>query len=627
MERIYTTQTTEKIGQQVKLQGWVETIRDHGKVVFVMLKDIKGVIQCVGVNIFKDISEGYVIEIEGLVKERPEHLKNTSIETGTVELEVSSFNILSKSSELPIPLNTDGYEISEEVRLKYRYLDLRRERVQKVMKLRSSFSQALREAMINRDFIEIETPILSKATMEGARDFIVPSRYNPGKFYALPQSPQQYKQLLMVAGLERYFQMARCIRDEDLRADRGYEFTQLDVEMSFVTQEDILSTLQSVVVEAVKKVGGKLKTEEFPVYSYQQAMEQFGADKFDLRTEEEKKDGVLAFAWVNRFPFFKKVNKGDVYDEQDSKSEWVFTHNPFSSPIPEHKQIHLAGENVAEIIADQYDLVCNGYEIGSGGIRAHDPELLKATYKIMGYDEKGIQESIGHMVSAFEYGAPPHGGIALGLERLIMLLAGETSLKEVVAFPMTATGKTAIMDAPSPVPAQTLKDLHLQVSDKGDETVLKIRQLLDSNNVDYQFLEHEEVRTSEEAAKVRKTKVSDGAKAMLIKSKEYTNKYLMIVIPADAQLSLNKVNQIFSEEFEIAPKEDIEEYTGIKMGGVPPFGRIMGIEVYFDKRMWSKETSAFNCGRKDRSIIMKAEDLIKYAQPNKISSECDFVEE
>ncbi|MCK9368555.1 OB-fold nucleic acid binding domain-containing protein [Candidatus Dojkabacteria bacterium] len=623
MQRTYTKNTTEKIGEKVVLKGWVDTIRDHGKVVFVMLKDITGVVQCVGVGVFKDIAEGYVIEIEGKVKEREERLQNKNIETGKVEIEVESFKILAKSKELPIPTNTNGYEISEESRLKYRFLDMRRDRVRNVMKLRAAFSHALRQAMIAREFTEIETPMLGKATKEGARDFIVPSRYNPGKFYALPQSPQQYKQLLMVAGLEKYFQLARCIRDEDLRADRGYEFTQLDIEMSFVTQEEVRDTMQDVLVEAIKKVGGKLQTEKFPVLTYAEVMEKYGSDKFDIRSEKEKKDGVLAFAWVNRYPFFKKVE--DKYEEGDSKSGWVFTHNPFSSPIPEHKEMHLKGEKVGEIVADQYDLVCNGYEIGSGGIRANDPELLKATYKIMGYSEKEIEDSIGHMLSSFEFGAPPHGGVAFGIERLVMLLANEVSLKEVVPFPMTASGKTAISEAPSEVSAQTLEDLHIALTDKGDETIYEIRKLLDENKVEYKFLEHEEVRTSEQAAKVRGTKLSDGAKAMIVKSTEYMNKYAMIVIPADVQLSLEKVSKILGEKYEVAPKADIEKYTGIQMGGVPPFGRILHIETYFDKSMFSKTISAFNCGRKDRSMVIATKDLIKYAQPNKISSTSDFV--
>jgi len=305
--------------------------------------------------------------------------------------------------------------------------------------------------------------MLTQSTKEGARDFIVPSRFQPGKFYALPQSPQQYKQLLMTAGFERYFQFARCIRDEDLRADRGFEFTQLDLEMSFVERDDVIHTVEDMMKLAVKAVGGKLKDEEFPVFTYEQAMEQFGADKFDLRTDEEKKQGVLAFAWVVDFPFFKKVNKEDLAEVADGKSGWTFTHNPFSAPQAEFIKDHLEGKNLDKILATQYDLVCNGYEAGGGSIRAHTPQVLKATFRNMGYSDAEIEESVGHMLRAFEIGTPPHGGIALGIDRLAMILAGETSLKEVTAFPMTSTGRTAVMSAPSDVEPGLLDELGLEI--------------------------------------------------------------------------------------------------------------------------------------------------------------------
>jgi aspartyl-tRNA synthetase len=314
-----------------------------------------------------------------------------------------------------------------------------------------------------RTFTEVETPILTQTTKEGARDFVVPSRLNPGKFYALPQSPQQYKQLLMTAGVERYYQIARCIRDEDLRADRGFEFTQVDLEMSFVEQQDVMDTVEAVVTEAVKAVGGKLKSEPFPVYTYEEAIKQFGADKFDLRTEDEKKENVMAFAWVVKWPFFKKVDKSDAAEVADGKSGWTFTHNPFSTPMPEYLEQHLKGENVGEILTSQYDLVCNGYEAGGGSIRAHQPEVLKATFKIMGYSDAEIEAGVGHMLEAFAVGTPPHGGIALGLDRHIMMLAGETSLKEAIAFPMTSSGKTAIMSGPTALAEEQLKELHIKV--------------------------------------------------------------------------------------------------------------------------------------------------------------------
>lgn len=462
-ERTLIGKTPNKVGEVVTLKGWVATKRDHGKITFIDLRDYTGSVQCVGYKMMGELTTESVISITGLIKARPEKMVNKDSETGTVEIEVQEYEVLNKAKELPIQVEGDGYEIKEEVRLKYRYLDLRRNRMRKTLRMRSALIQAFREYLFEKEFVEVETPMLSLATKEGARDFIVPSRFNPGKFYALPQSPQQYKQLLMTAGVENYFQVARCIRDEDLRSDRGFEFTQLDLEMSFVEQKDVMETVEAMTKFAVKKVGGKLKDETFPVFTYDEAIQKFGADKFDLRTEEEKKAGVLAFAWVVSFPFFKKVDIADAAEVADGKSGWTFTHNPFSTPIPEHVEQHIAGKDVAQIVTAQYDLVCNGHEAGGGSIRAHRPEVLKATFKIMGYSEEETQQSIGHMLEAFEVGTPPHGGIALGLDRLVMMLAGETSLKEAIAFPMTSTGKTAVMDAPEAISEKQLKELHIKV--------------------------------------------------------------------------------------------------------------------------------------------------------------------
>lgn len=458
-------ETLSCINQTVTISGWVQTIRDHKKIVFLDVRDSSGVIQVVGGPELSQVSLESVVTITGLIKKRPEKLVNPALATGTIEMEAKEFVLENKAHPLPIPVH-EGKATNEEMRLKYRYLDLRREDMQKALRLRSQFVHALRTSLIEKGFIEVETPILSASTKEGARDFIVPSRHQPGKFYALPQSPQQYKQLLMVAGLEKYFQFARCFRDEDLRADRGFEFTQLDIEMSFVKQEDVMRTVEELVKKAVKAVGGKLKDETFPVYTYEEAMEKFGADKFDLRTDEEREANVQAFAWVTRFPFFKKVDKEDKAELEDGKSGYTFTHNPFSAPIPEHEEWLLKGEHVEEILTTQYDLVCNGLEAGGGSIRNHRPEALKAVYTIMGYSDEEINASIGHMLEAFTYGAPPHGGIALGIDRLVANLLGEHSIKEVVAFPQTSSGKTAVMDAPAEVAEEKLKELGLDLIKK-----------------------------------------------------------------------------------------------------------------------------------------------------------------
>ncbi len=465
MPRTLILDTLSLVGQTVTLCGWVDSKRDHGKVTFIDLRDRSGKIQAVGIQgKLSELSTESVIEVTGPINARGEKSINPNLPTGSIEIFVEDYKVLNKAAELPILVEGDGREVNEEVRLKYRYLDLRRERLQRILRLRSQLYQALRRELDAKDFTEVETPMLTKSTKEGARDFIVPSRFNPGQFYALPQSPQQYKQLLMAAGVENYYQFARCIRDEDLRADRGFEFTQLDLEMSFVTQEELMAHVETVVKNAVTAVGGQLQQQTFPVIEYPAAIAKYGADKFDLRSDAEKAAGVLAFAWVVRFPFFKRVDKKDVAEVRDGKSGWTFTHNPFSRPTDESLADHMASTNIDSIITAQYDLVCNGYEVGGGSIRAHEPEVLRQTFKIMGYSDSEIEASIGHMLEAFKYGAPPHGGIALGLDRLVMLLAGETSLKETIAFPMNSTGHTSIMDAPSPVSAEQLQELGIKIA-------------------------------------------------------------------------------------------------------------------------------------------------------------------
>ncbi len=454
MKTLSVIQTINKVDQEVELYGWVESIRDHKKVIFIDLRDRTGIVQVVGNETFKEISTEDVIYIKGIVKSRPEKLINEKIPTGKIEIEAKEYKILNKTKPLPLPVNSEGYEIDEEVRLKYRYLDLRRPRLYKNLALRSKFIDLIRQYLFRHDFLEIETPILSETTPEGARDFIIPSRLQPGKFYALPQSPQQYKQLLMVGGIERYFQIARCFRDEDPRADRAYgEFTQLDLEMSFVEREDIMNLIENMIIEVYEKLGIPIKQKPFPVFTYQEAMKKFGADKFDLRTDEEKKKNIQAFAWVIDFPFFEKTEDGG----------WTFTHNPFSAPLPKYMDDLLNKKNIPNILTSQYDLVCNGYEVGGGSIRNHRPEALKAVFEIMGLTEEEINKKFGHMIEALSYGAPPHGGIAPGIDRLLTCITGEPSLREVIAFPMTSGGRTAVMSAPSEIDENKLKELGIKV--------------------------------------------------------------------------------------------------------------------------------------------------------------------
>lgn len=453
----------QKQGEQVTIAGWVAARRDHGKLIFLDVRDATGVAQVVvsGKNeaayeIANALREEWVVTIEGTVKERPESMRNADIPTGSVEIPAENIVVLNEAQTPPFPLDTDGLDIDEELRLQYRYLDLRRSRLQRNIRLRSEFVDRIRQFLFTRQFAEIETPLLTKSTPEGSRDFVVPSRLHQGKFFALPQSPQQYKQLLMVAGFEKYFQIARCLRDEDLRADRGFEHTQIDMEMSFVNEGEVRALDEEMMTTVFEAMGYTIKEKPFPVFTYAQAMEQFGADKFDMRTDEDKANNVMAFAWVVDFPMFEK----------DKEGKWTFTHNPFSMPKEEHIQDLLNGENLESIIAQQYDLVCNGYETGGGSIRAHKPEILKAVFKVLGYNDEQIEEQFGHMLKALSCGAPPHGGIAHGVERLMMIIAGEAYLREVQAFPQTSSGRTSVTDAPSDLSIEQLKELGISIIEK-----------------------------------------------------------------------------------------------------------------------------------------------------------------
>ncbi|MCB9810927.1 MAG: aspartate--tRNA ligase [Candidatus Nomurabacteria bacterium] len=462
MERILIGSLSEHIDKEVTIKGWVDVARLQGKMAFFDFRDRSGKVQGVVfgkpevLEIAKELKSEYVVAVTGKVNKRPEKMVKEGVQNGDIELEITGIDVLAESDTPPFDLGEDSINKDEEVRLKYRYLDLRTERMQKNIRIRSEFVRRCRNFLMDQDFVEIETPILTESTPEGSRDFVVPSRHNPGQFYALPQSPQQYKQMLMTAGFERYVQIARAIRDEDLRADRGYEHTQIDVEMSFVERNDVMRTIEDMITSVVESMGYTIKHKPFPVVTYADSIEKYGDDKFDLRTEEDKKNGVLAYAWVVDFPFFEKTDKGT----------WTFSHNPFSMPKAEHLEWLLKGENIDKILTTQYDLVCNGYEAGGGSIRAHKPEILEAVYKIMGNSEEEMQDKVGHMLEAFKYGTPPHGGIALGVERNVMNLTGEEALREVQAFPMTRKGQTAVMNGPKSLEIEQLLELGISVDKK-----------------------------------------------------------------------------------------------------------------------------------------------------------------
>ncbi len=461
MKRTLIKDTVNNVGQEVKVMGWANNIRTHGKIIFLDLRDISGTLQIVFaadknsklMKEAKELKPEYVIEITGEVNQRPKGTENPDLLTGKVELLAKELNILSPAKTLPFSIDGDGYDISEEKRLKYRYLDLRRSRLKKNLKLRQEVIHFVRDFLKSKEFFEIETPILTKSTPEGARDFLVPSRLQPGKFYALPQSPQQYKQLLMVAGFEKYFQIARCFRDEDPRADRQAEFTQIDMELSFVSQEDILTLIEEMIIGLVKNIFPQkhiLQT-PFPRLQYKEAMEKYGSDRPDLRKDKKSPD-ELAFAFIIDFPMFE-------WSEEEKR--WKSVHHPFTRPQTEN--IVEIKNNPEKILAHQYDLVLNGYEIGGGSLRSYKKEVLEAVFEIMGHTKSEIQEKFGHLLEAFEYGVPPHGGIALGLDRLISLLVNEPNIREVIPFPKTGDSRDLMMNTPSEVSKEQLKELCLEI--------------------------------------------------------------------------------------------------------------------------------------------------------------------
>ena len=451
MKRIFVEETINKIGEKVKVSGWVNVRRDHGKIIFIDLRDRTGLLQVVFAgDIVKkadQLRSEWVVSIEGKIKERPKNLKNPKIETGAVELEAEELEILNEAKTPPFEIGAKD-EINEEIRMEYRYLDLRSPKMQKNLIKRSEVLRFLNDYLKDQKFVEIETPALTKGTPEGAREFVVPSRKHPGKFYVLPQSPQQFKQLLMVAGFERYFQIARCFRDEDSRGDRQPEFTQLDVEMSFVEENDVMSLIEETMIKLVKNIFPEknIFNEPFPKLDYDEAMEKYKTDKPDLRKDKDNPD-ELAFAWVVNMPLFE-------YSKTEKKL--VSSHHPFTSP---------ATTNINQpekLKAKAYDLVLNGYEIGGGSIRIHQRELQNKIFEILGLKEAEIEARFGHMLKAFEYGAPLHGGIALGLDRLLMILMNEPSIREVIAFPKTGDDRDLMIGAPSDISENQLKEIHIK---------------------------------------------------------------------------------------------------------------------------------------------------------------------
>lgn len=575
--------TEEFLNEKVTLKGWVHNRRDLGGLIFVDLRDREGIVQIVfnpdfseeALQVAETVRSEYVVEVQGVVTKRDAETINPKIKTGQVEVQVSNIEIINKSETPPFSINEENVNVDENIRLKYRYLDLRRQELAQTFKMRHQTTRSIRQYLDNNGFFDIETPVLTKSTPEGARDYLVPSRVHEGEFYALPQSPQLFKQLLMISGFDKYYQIVKCFRDEDLRADRQPEFTQVDIEMSFVDQEDIIAMGEDMLRKVVKDVKGIDVSGPFPRMTYAEAMDRFGSDKPDTRFGMElinvsqlgkemnfkvfkdtvdnngeikaivakdaadkytRKDmdaltefvniyGAKGLAWVKVVDdglsgpiarFFEDVNvetlkqlteakPGDLvmfvadkpnvvaqslgalriklakelglidesklnflwvtdwplleYDE-DAK-RYVAAHHPFTSPKREDiEKLDTEPENVQ---ANAYDIVLNGYELGGGSIRIHDGELQQKMFEVLGFTNEQAQEQFGFLLDAFKYGAPPHGGIALGLDRLVMLLTNRTNLRDTIAFPKTASATCLLTDAPGEVSDKQLQELSLRI--------------------------------------------------------------------------------------------------------------------------------------------------------------------
>jgi len=470
MERMLSSAVSKLVGATVTMSGWVHARRDHGKLIFIDLRDRAGLTQVVflpanaeAYKIAQNLRPEWVVQISGIVNARPEKMVNPHIISGAVEIEAKEAIVLNESETLPFEIDKDTSKVGEDVRMAYRYLDLRSERAKRNLEMRARLIKEIRDFYTAQDFIEVETPMLTKGTPEGAREYVVPSRLHVGKFYVLPQSPQQFKQLLMVAGIERYFQIARCFRDEDPRGDRQPEFTQLDIEMSFASEEDVRALLEECLIKMIEKLypEKKIMQKPFPVLSHKEALEKYSTDKPDLRIPKVPKfpkdpdssqdPNLLAFCWVNDFPLFE-------YSKTEKKL--VSSHHPFTTPYPDDLKLLEKEPEKARAVA--YDLILNGFEIGGGSIRIHEAELQRKIFEILSLSKEDIEARFGHLLRAFNYGAPPMGGIAAGIDRICAILQNEPSIREVIAFPKTGDARDLMMGAPAEISAAQLKELGIK---------------------------------------------------------------------------------------------------------------------------------------------------------------------
>ncbi len=448
------------VNQSVTLCGWVHRRRDHGKLIFIDVRDRYGITQIVFIpsvgkeahKLAQELGPEFVVKVTGKVNPRPANTINSKIPTGEIEIAAEQLEILNRS-KVPVFEIDDQLEVNEELKLTYRYLDIRRGKVASALLLRSKLCGVVRNFLNRHQFAEVETPVLTKSTPEGARDFLVPSRLNPGEFFALPQSPQLFKQILMVSGMDRYYQIVKCFRDEDLRADRQPEFTQIDMEMSFVTEEDIMAISEQLFKEIFKEVKGIDIPTPFPRMTHKEAMEKYHSDKPDTRKNPDE----FSFLWVVDFPLLKYNN-----DEK----RWDSEHHPFTS-INEEDAKFLESQEYDKIRARSYDLVLNGVELGSGSVRIHNRELQNKIFNIIGLEDKEAKERFGFLLQAFEYGAPPHAGVAYGIDRLVAMMLGLDSIRDAIAFPKTQTGSCPMTQAPSFVDQKQLKELGIISLKKG----------------------------------------------------------------------------------------------------------------------------------------------------------------
>jgi aspartyl-tRNA synthetase len=453
MERTMIKDLPKMESKEVEIKGWIDTIREHGKLVFLEVRDISGTVQTIttakdeeNFKTAKSLSKESCIRIKGKVNPRPEGTENKNSPAGSVEIKISELEIYTKCP--PLPFDIDNEELNEDTRLKYRYLDLRRPEMQSNLIIRSKIIRIIRDTLYEEGFNEFETPILAKSTPEGARDYIVPSRTQPGKFFALPQSPQLFKQLLMVAGFEKYFQIAKCMRDEDLRSDRQPEFTQLDIEMSFITQEDIITLTEKLLKKIWKEILDTDIQTPFKRIPYEEAMKKYKTDRPDLR-KNKNDPNEFAFCWVVDFPSFE-------HSKEENKT--VSIHHPFT-----HPEMESFNKNPGTSSSLAYDIVLNGTEIGGGSIRIHESEIQEKVFEVLGISKKEQSEKFGFLLDALKFGAPPHGGIAWGLDRLIQIITGAESIRETIAFPKNKEARDLMLDAPGELSSKQLKDVHIKI--------------------------------------------------------------------------------------------------------------------------------------------------------------------